>query len=196
MLLRLRPTSLPGDDDAPATLNGRGSFFDGSAFGGAPVTLSGLPDSVDGVRVTLSLMVRLAREYRANAHIRQLAESIVSNVPEKNFTAEAEAITEWVKRNIRYTLDPVDIEMVKAPDIVLSSGQGDCDDKSLLLASLLESAGHPARFVALAFAPDAFEHVYVETKVGPIWVGAETTEDVPFGWSPPGVVSRMVRNIS
>ncbi len=49
----------------------------------------------------------------------------------------------FVRDNIRYIKDIRDVETVAYPDITLQQGQGDCDDKSVLLASLLESIGHP-----------------------------------------------------
>jgi hypothetical protein len=54
-----------------------------------------------------------------------------------------------------------------------------------LLAALLESIGHPCRFVAVGYSRrNEFEHVYVETKIGHTWTALETTMDVPMGWAP------------
>jgi len=75
---------------------------------------------------------------------------------------------------------------------VLSRGTGDCDDKAVLLASMLESIGHPTRFVALAFKAGKYSHVLVESKIGNKWVALETTEPVRIGWYPPKVQKRLV----
>lgn len=165
------------------------------------ITLGYIPDGPAGTAATLDIMVRLAREYLKNPELvlplRNQAEAIIAGVREKDFWGEAEAIQRWVRDNIRFTQDINGVETVKTPLELLYSGQGDCDDKSLLAATLLESVGHPAMFVAIGSQPGGeFDHVYVETKIGGNWVGVETTENVPLGWKPENVFSRMVRHIS
>ena len=80
------------------------------------------------------------------------------------------------------------------PDVTVYIGQGDCDDKSLLVASLLLSIGHPSRFIAVGPESGVYDHVYVQTKIGNNWFGVETTENVIFGWEP-DYVSYLIRNI-
>jgi transglutaminase-like putative cysteine protease len=140
-------------------------------------------------------MRRIVKDWRVRPEMRSLAESIIGGLAEKDFSGEIEALHAWVRDSIRYVNDINEVETLKTPDLVLSTGQGDCDDKAILLATLLESAGHPARFVAVGFEPDNFSHVYVESKIGPRWLPLETTEQVSAGWSPEGVITRMVRHI-
>jgi transglutaminase-like putative cysteine protease len=159
-------------------------------------TLGYIPEGPAGTRATLDYMVKLARVYKTNLDVRNQAEQIVAGVREKDFWGEAAAIQAWVRDNIRFTQDINGIETIKTPAELLASGQGDCDDKSLLAATLLESIGHPARFVAVGYTPDGeFEHVYAETKIGDAWIGVETTENVPLGWKPETPTSIMVRHI-
>lgn len=157
--------------------------------------LGAIPDGPEGVRVTLELMRRLVREWRSNPEIIALARHIVSSVAQKDFTGEVSALQNFVRDSIRYTQDVNEVETVQAPNITLQTAHGDCDDQSVLLATLLEAVGHPTRFAAIGFEPDNFEHVYVETLIGRNWESAETTEPVPVGWMPEGVVSKMVRHI-
>ena len=74
------------------------------------------------------------------------------------------------------------VETLQTPLVTMEIKQGDCDDQSVLLASLLESIGHPTRFVAIKqnfFGP--YVHVYTETRIGPKWYPLETTEKMrPF----------------
>ncbi len=102
--------------------------------------------------------------------------------------AEIERLWRFVRDQIRYVRDVHGVETVQTPERTLQIGQGDCDDKATLLAAMLESIGHPARYVALAFQPSNFSHVLVETKVGrgprATWIAMETTELKPFGWYP------------
>lgn len=109
---------------------------------------------------------------------------------------EARSIHAWVKQNIKYVRDVADVETVQTPDVTLRDRVGDCDDHSVLMAALLQSVGHRARFVAVRFVVGApFAHVFTETDVGPYWRAAETTEDHPFGWYPPAVGPRMIVRI-
>jgi len=97
-----------------------------------------------------------------------------------------------VRDNVRYVRDVRGVETVHTPVKILEQGQGDCDDKSLILATLLETIGHPTRFVAVGPAPGIYSHVFVETKLGNKWIPLETTENVKPGWRPKNTVSQMV----
>lgn len=144
-------------------------------------------------------MRRFVRVFRVHPKIVELARSIVAAIPQKNYAAEAEALRAWVAQNIRYTQDVYDVETLQSPLVTLEMRQGDCDDQSTLLAALLNAVGHEARFVAVGMgAPDEFEHVIVETKIGERWLPAETTEPVTLGeypWQPDEVRTRMNWNI-
>jgi len=155
-------------------------------------TLEAIPSGKAGVIATLKLMSRLAKEGKKTLPIRQTALQLVNGERQKDWTEEVNRIFEFVRDKIRYVRDVRGVETLQTPEKTLEFGQGDCDDKSTLLASLLESIGHPTRFVAIGFKPDHYAHVYVETKIGANWIGLETTEPVSMGWSPKGVVSRLV----
>lgn len=155
------------------------------------VTLQAIPDGPAGILATLKIMRQFAREGKRHYPVRELALSLVRNVPAKDWVQEIKNIHAYVRDNIRYVRDIRGIETVATPETTLEIGQGDCDDKSVLVASLLETIGHPTRFVAVGFRPGVFEHVLVETKIGTKWVGVETTENVDLGWFPPRVVNRM-----
>lgn len=157
--------------------------------------LFGVPDGPEGTRFTLEVMRKFARDARTDPNIRQLAIQLTQGLPNEDFRAEANALFEFVRDRIRYVQDVNEVETVATPQITLELGAGDCDDKATLLAALLESIGHPARFAAIAFAPDNFEHVLVETRIGDRWIPMETTKNVPMGWYPDGVVSKMLRHV-
>lgn len=158
-------------------------------------TLGFIPDGPAGIAATLSKMVEWTRQYRTDLTIRTLAEQIVSAVPGKNFTGEVQAIQDWVRNNIRYTQDVADVETLKTPLYLIFNRFGDCDDMALLAGTLLSTLGHAVRYVATGAYPNEFDHVYVETKIGPRWVGVETTENVNLGWTPEPQHARMVRHV-
>lgn len=145
----------------------------------------GLSDGKDGTFQTLKMMAQLVRFWKRNAGIRQLAINLCSGLQSKDYVGEVNALFEYVRDHIRYVQDVADIETLHTPDVVLGQGAGDCDDKSMLLATMLESIGHKCRFVAMSWhGPNAFEHVSVETLIGTVWVNLETTEPVNAGWYP------------
>lgn len=151
-----------------------------------------IPDGSRGTLETLRLMRSLTRKAKIAMPIRNLALSLVRDLPQKDYAGEARRIQEFVKTNIRYVRDIRGVETIQTPEKTLEIGQGDCDDKSSLVAALLESINHPTRFVAMGFNGGSFCHVYVETLLGKKWIGVETTEPVLFGWTPPNPSKRMV----
>jgi transglutaminase-like putative cysteine protease len=159
------------------------------------VTLQALPDGVAGIKYTLAQMVKYAQAGRKSPPVRFLAEQIVRDVKPKSYTEEARAIQEYVRDHIRYTRDIRGTETLATPDQTIRRGVGDCDDMSLLASALLESIGHPTRFVAVGASPGDYSHVLVETRVGRNWIPVETTENVPLGWYPPGMNARLVYHV-
>lgn len=159
-------------------------------------TLGYISGGAAGIAQTLNYMVSIVKQYRKNSEIRALAESIIQYVPEKDFIGEIRAIFEWVRDNIRYTEDVRDVETLKTPDATVYSAQGDCDDKSTLVATLCESIGKKTRFVAIGMhEPGIFEHVYAQVKLGNCWISMDTTERQPLGWQPKNPIARMERHV-
>ena len=126
-------------------------------------------------------------KYKIAPEIRELSLSLVKHLPQKNFRAEVDALFKFVQNKIRYVKDIHDVETVQTPLKTLEYGQGDCDDKSTLLAAMLQSLGHPTRFHAMGFRPDNVSHVLLEVKRGNQWVALDATEPVSMGWLPPGI---------
>jgi transglutaminase-like putative cysteine protease len=165
--------------------------LDGTRQGVMHGTLSGLPRGAAGIRETLNRMRELVRRYKKDLRIRHQALTIVDGLPPKAWGREARALQKWVQQNIRYVRDVRGVETVYSPARMLEIRQGDCDDQSVLLAAMLESIGHPTRFVAVGFSPFSFSHVYLESRIGHHWVPLETINPWPMGKKPDGVVKRM-----
>lgn len=139
-------------------------------------------------------MRRLVREGKKSLPIRQTALSIVQSIPEKDHFAEISAIHAFVRDQIRYVRDINGVETIAQPDKLLEIGAGDCDDKSVLVASLLEAIGYTTRFVAVGKFPGRYSHVLPEVNVKGKWIALETTEDVGVGWFPRGKWHLMIVN--
>jgi len=92
--------------------------------------------------------------------IKQVADKIVMLSCEKTHkVCNAKAIFYFVRERFNYVNDPLAFEYYKTPQESLSSKNGDCDDASILLSSLLEAVGLRTRFV---FVPS---HVYVQAWI-------------------------------
>lgn len=77
----------------------------------------------------------------------------------------AKALYYYSQNNIRYINDPAAREYVQLPGETMLSKAGDCDDKSVLLATLLESIGIDADVGITS------NHAFVRAKVdAPFWI--------------------------
>ena len=155
--------------------------------------LHAIPPGDAGIRATLYIMRDLVRQYRKEPAIRDLAKKITVRCRSKDFRCELEQLHAWVRDVIKYHRDVADVETVQTPDKTLADGSGDCDDKCVLLGSLLQSIGHPVRFVAVGFQRGGpFSHVFVESPLGGYWRACEVTEPLPLCRRPPGIARYMV----
>lgn len=93
--------------------------------------------------------------YNRSPLLRYRAVNIARQYPGVQNWDQAKAICEWVRDSISYVSDPQDCEYIQLPEETLNSGGGDCDDKAVLLASLLMCVGFRC---SLVFVPN---HVYV-----------------------------------
>src|SRR4030067_764158 len=139
-------------------------------------------DGAIGTKDTLKLMRRLVRDGKKSIVVRNAALSLMYDVLQKDYLNEIKRIHNFVQNEIRYIRDINEVETLQTPEKSLEIKQGDCDDKSTLAAAMLESVGHPTRFVAAGYGKGDFQHVWVETKYGNQWVPLECTEPVPLGW--------------
>lgn len=131
---------------------------------------SEISDGLGGNIQTIDFMKKIARDRSGDPVIRKLALNILaqSGVKSHHFVDEALAIGDYVKRKVRYVRDPNNIEYLQDPvdmikQIQNNTAQGDCDDMSLLTATLLLSVGHEPFFRAVRYksAMGNYNHIYV-----------------------------------
>ena len=155
-----------------------------------------LANGFSGVQQTLRMMRQLVNQCKTNTQIRQAATNVIFLTPEKDEYSEAEALFNMVRDSIRYVKDVNDIETLSTPMTTLEGRLGDCDDQTVLLASLLESVGYPTRFVIEGYTtPGEYEHVYMQALVFGQFISMDPTEQKYMGWSPPNPVSQAVEVI-
>ena len=152
-----------------------------------------------GTRQTLKMMRREVLRDRFLPRLRLLVLDLVRPLPPKAFGAEINAVFQFVRTRIRYTLDHNGRELLQSPHVTLNLGTGDCDDMCILLACLLESLGHACYFCAVGFEqPGFFSHVYVlcdpagDARKLSSCIALDATENYPMGWEPGGITCKMV----
>lgn len=142
-------------------------------------------------------MAELARRGMKSPAVRAAAVQITRGLRQKDYLAEARAVHEWVRDQVRYVRDVAGVETLHTADRLLTDRAGDCDDKSVLIAALLGSIGHRLRFVAVGFGRQGFAHVYPEALIGGRWWPLEATEPWPMGQGPSRPPARtMIENVT
>ncbi len=126
-----------------------------------------------------------------DGRLRKLALQVTKHCPERDGLCEAKAVYDYVKRNVRYTGDvgpvkmgrggPVEgVDVFQRGDRTLEFGGGDCDDHSILIATLLAHNGITPRLRVTASSRNSEdEHIYPLAglpKNSPSkWVALDTT---------------------
>ena len=167
--------------------------------GAVPSQLSDLPaGSVDQTRATLRLMCKLVRQFKTDTGIRTLAQQLTRDLQSKAFSDELRVLQNFARDRIRYVRDVRDVETVQTPVRTLEIGSGDCDDKAVLLAALLESIGFRTRFQAVGLSGQEYSHVLAEgyDPIKRSWVPLECiVPGAEPGWFPQGVTRSMFAHV-
>lgn len=153
--------------------------------------LEPLNSGLGGIKNTLEYMRGFVNTYKTDPLIFRVSRELVRHLPQKDFKGEIDTLRAFVQNSIRYTRDINGVETVQTPVKTLEYGVGDCDDKSALLAALLESIGFKTRFHAMGFSKNNVSHVLLEVLLGGDWIPLETTEPVAMGWIPPNIQTSL-----
>jgi len=139
---------------------------------------------------TLALMKSSILQSTKNPTVRDWAAHIVQGIPQKDEWGEAEAIYHFVQNHSRYTKDPTNVEMLQSPLVAFSYWdkgqiwQGDCDDFTILILSLLSSIGFHVALRAASYNPKGIlGHVYGLVQLYGEWLPVDgIKEDASVGW--------------
>jgi hypothetical protein len=123
--------------------------------------------------------------------IQQLASRILEeyDVPARDWEGESRAVFEWVRSNIRYTRDPEGLELFRKPLRTIQLGIADCDDMSILIASLLGTIGHTLLLRVIGVTSNEPEHIYPVDLLPPgnpdYAMALDATRPEAMGWEVP-----------
>jgi transglutaminase-like putative cysteine protease len=160
------------------------------------IRLLRVPKGTPGTLATARLIGGLIRDGAKDFYVRQKAIEIFRayRVPAKDKLGEVWALFDWVRRNVRYTRDIFQVELLHTARRLLELKAGDCDDFSILLGSMLVSTGHPVRLALVGFRPHkphAYSHIYLEVQLGRRWIPLDATMERPMGSAPPALWKRV-----
>jgi hypothetical protein len=125
---------------------------------------------------------------KSDPAIRQLVGKILSNVEEKDYMGELQAIFNWVRKNIRYTRDPYNLELFQKPKRILELKTADCDDLSILIGSMVQSIGFALRLRVIGVESPEPEHIYPMVQNPDNendWVAMDASVKEKMGWEYP-----------
>jgi hypothetical protein len=154
-----------------------------------------IPCGEAGTDATVRVMRSMIEEGKRDQAVRQLAETILISydVPRYQYVTELAALHDWVRRNVRYTKDPHEVEYIQTPRRLLQSRMGDCDDMAVLLGSLAEVVGHPVGIkVVSRDANRNFHHVYPVAEIDGHEYGLDASVPFPFGYQSPDIKKQRV----
>lgn len=112
-----------------------------------------------------------------------------ARVGERDTLGQVRAVFEWVRDRIRFSNEAG--EQVLLPDRVLLWRFGDCDDKTCLVAAMLESIRIPWRTALLARNGVPF-HILPQANVDGRWYDLEVSDQrARFGEDPRDLMRRV-----
>ena len=159
---------------------------------------------------TIRVLRPLAHGYSRNPSVIAAVTQALSGGGVASQRDVVNAIFHWVRTNIRFVddetilyeqlgvpLEEIDKELLIVPPVLLAmpNPQGDCDDFSLLLASMLLCVGLKPYFVTVAADPtDArkFSHIYVAVELADEGSHLALDAGNRFAMVPPGWESNKV----
>jgi len=131
-------------------------------------------------------MSALVRRYKTDTGIRLLAQQLTNGLRSHDVSGEITTLQHFVRDRIRYVKDVDGVETLQTPVYTLQVGSGDCDDKSVLLATLLASIGYQPMFFAIGLNGAPFSHVLAGVMLGTRKIPLETiVAGREPGWMPP-----------
>lgn len=158
-----------------------------------------LPSGEAGTDRTVEEMCRIVKQSLTDPLVVDRARSIVAECPPRDNACRVLRIRRWLGMNFQFERDPVGLELVMTPRLMLeriAGGrvvQGDCDDAATLAAAMGMAVGLRARFVLYGFGKKwrrvggtsqsptvmpikvPFSHIYTALQAGVKWVQMDVT---------------------
>lgn len=151
-----------------------------------------LPDGHQGTWRTLDAMRYLVRKDVGSGFVTSCVSSILEMARQQGIYDPVAALFLYARDCIRFQEDPPGIEKISDFERTTQAGAGDCDDKSIWLATALLSLDVPVRFVVQSYGQQ-WDHVFIEfySWAAWSWIALDPTADghtgviAGIGWRQP-----------
>lgn len=151
-----------------------------------------LPEGHQGTWRTLEAMRYLVRKDVNSVFVQRCVSTILESARQQGLNDPVAALFFYARDCIYFIADPPGLEKVSDFERTTRAGFGDCDDKSVWLATALLSIGVPARFIVQSYG-QVWDHVYVEywSWSAWAWIALDPTADghtgliAGIGWRQP-----------
>ncbi len=131
------------------------------------ITYVKIGEGDEGIARTIRAIDDMVNRYCVDWNIISIAREITRHCPERDKEAEADALFEWVKSNIKFMNDPLEAELLQNPLITLKYKVGDCDDFCILLGSLNKAIGNRVFYVTVSYpGEEHFAHILLMVGIG------------------------------
>ena len=142
-----------------------------------------------GTAQTLLIMSRIVNESLLDPYVNEYTKKVVQYANPRNNLEMAQMINDFLNEHFMFFRDPSGVELLRTPRYMLEKidkqfyYQADCDDFSILAASLAKSAGMPATFVVLGFpqSQGEYAHVFTISKINDKWYPYDRNVQYPPG---------------
>jgi hypothetical protein len=161
------------------------------------IYLGYIPKGYLGTARTVEHVADLIRAGSKNFYVRQKAIDVLlaGGVLPKDYLGEINALFQFVQHGVRYTKDPLRLEVLHSARRMLDLRAGDCDDMTILLGAMLEAIGHPVRLVITGpdpRRPRLFTHIYLEVLHQGRWIALDPTMRFDMGWAPASPIKKII----
>jgi len=136
-------------------------------------------------------------KYTGHPHLMEWAGDFLReyNVPERDPAALARAVQQYAQEHVKFFRERP--ERFASPLRTIQWGFGDCDDKSILIASVLRSFRVPVRLAFIRYRQPTLDggskrisHVYPQVKLKGQWLALESVHPWPMGKDPAAEAKR------
>lgn len=142
------------------------------------IRIEPLPAGVAGTRRTLEVMAELVRKDRDSAFVRKLRWLLHERTLGRGQIAFVCAAFFVARDWVRYMDDPDPFEKIADIQRILEAGVGDCDEKVIVICTLLHAESIPCRFRVQSYDGKEFHHVYCEAQLEDgTWLSLDPTAD-------------------
>jgi len=121
-------------------------------------------------------------------------------VAPRDWEGEVDALHGHIKRNVRYTLDPLGYDTYRSAERTIQMAFGDCDDIAAVAGAAFRAIGYQVKVkVIRTTGNDEFHHVYIVVGLPPenpySWIAVDPAYYPSPGEEAPGIQEQKIYEV-